>query len=422
MAASQTIRTLKLSLLADTSGFNKPLQNAQGSFDKFQGALSKAAVPATAALGAITAAAGSAISAASDLEQTFSAVEQVFGERAARRLDEFARGAAESLGQSRQEALGAAQQFGILGTAAGLEGDQLADFAITLSTLASDLAAFSNTTPQEAIDALGSALRGEFNPIERFGIVLNAAAVNSIALAEGLAETAAEITTEDQVYARFLGLIQESGIQQGQFARETESLGAQSAIAKAKLEDFRAEVGEQLLPVFVEFVPLLQDMVTAFVNTDPETIIRIGEGIAVLAAAVVTLNAALKVFAGLKATAALLGIGTGAAAAAATAALGGVVAASAYGALRPSAQADIERRRITGDARFGFASGQYGGPGDFTISNARSRASAGLGPTTITNVQVGGFVGNERELARAIQRAQEEARRTGGLTTPGVFR
>jgi len=403
MAASQTIRTLKLSLLADTSGFNKNIKSAQSDFDKFSQNVSKLAVPAAAAFTGLATAAFSAIEAASDLQQTFGAVEQIFGERAARRLEEFALGAADALGQSRQEALGAAQQFGILGRTAGLEGEELADFAIQLSVLASDLAAFGNTNPQDAIEALGSALRGEFNPIERYGVVLNAAAVQQVALAEGLAETAQEITAADQVYARFLAIVEQTQVQQGQFARESESLASQTSIAKAQLENFRIEIGEQLLPVFVDFLPLLRGAVDAFVALDPDQVIAFAEGLAILTGAIVALNVALKGFAALQGAYAALATPLGAAGAIAL----GVSASTEEGALtREESRARFANRQLQRERdRLAFL-------------QQRNRAFG----DTIVNIDVSGFVGNERELARAVLRAQEEARRSGGLATPGTFR
>ena len=371
MAASQTIRTLKLSLLADTSGFGKNLSSAKSDFDKFQQGISKAAVPAVAALAGIGTAAFSAIQSAADLSQT----------------------------------------FGVLGRSAGLEGEALADFAVTLTTLASDLAAFGNTTPQEAIDALGSALRGEFNPIERFGVVLNAAAVQSIALREGLAETAAELTIQDTVYARFLGLMEQTAIQQGQAARESESLASQTNQAKANIENFRVEVGEQLLPVMEEFIPYLRDMVDGFTNTDPEKIITIAEAIAVLAGVIVTLNTALKVFSTLKATAAVLGFAGGGVVAGAAAA-----AALGYGVGTIVEDSGIDER-LPEDAILRRGQGSAFAP---AVSN-RITPFRPRGGSSVITVNVSGFVGNERELARAIQRAQEQARRSGSVRAPGSF-
>lgn len=396
MAASQTIRTLKLSLLADTSGFNKNIKNAQSDFDKFQQNVSRAAIPAAAAFGAIATAAFGAVQAAADLDQTFGAVEQIFGERAARRLDEFAREAADSLGQSRAEALGAAQTFGVLGRSAGLEGEELADFAVTLTTLASDLAAFGNTTPQDAIEALGSALRGEFNPIERFGVVLNAAAVQSLALREGLAETASELTIQDTVYARFLALMEQTAIQQGQAARESESLASQTNQAKAAIANFNVEVGEKLLPYVEELLPFFGELVDDFVALDPEQVIAFAEGLAILTAGIVALNLALKGFAAVQGAFAVLASPLGAA---------GVIALGASASTEEGALTEQEAL-----ARYGRFLNR-GPRASLDILGERNRA---LGQTVI-NVDVSGFVGNERELARAIQRAQEQARRSGSV-------
>jgi hypothetical protein len=162
MVASQTIRTLKLSLLADVTDFSKGLNTAQSGFDRFSSGLNTAATRfALPVLGAIGALGASAINAASDLAETSDAIEAVFGTESAAQLQTFARNAAQTLGQSRQQALNAAQTFGLFGRQAGLSGDELVDFTTTLTTLAGDLASFQNTTPEQAINALGAALRGE---------------------------------------------------------------------------------------------------------------------------------------------------------------------------------------------------------------------------------------------------------------------
>ena len=118
MAASQTLRTLKLSLLADVSNFGSQLDKAGSGFKKFSKGVEQASKFANVAIGAIGAIGTSAVNAASDLDETSSAVEQVFGRRASAQLQAFARDAAQALGQSRQAALEASQTFGIFGTAA----------------------------------------------------------------------------------------------------------------------------------------------------------------------------------------------------------------------------------------------------------------------------------------------------------------
>ena len=296
--ASQTLRTLKLSLLADVSEFGKGMGKAGSDFQKFSRSVESASRVATGVIGAIGAIGVSAVQAASDLGETSSAVEQVFGRRAAAQLQTFAASAAQSLGQSRQQALSAAQTFGIFGTSAGLAEDELVDFTTELVTLAADLASFNNTDVDTAITALGAALRGESEPIRQYGVLLDAATVKNRALAEGIIETTEEaLTPQQRTLAAYAEILAQTSLQQGDFARTSDGLANSQRVLQAELENFRVELGEQLLPVVQELLPLLRGFVDNITAVKPEELIRIGEGVLKVAAGVVALNAALKAFA-----------------------------------------------------------------------------------------------------------------------------
>ncbi len=130
---------------------------------------------------------------ASDLAETVSKTNVVFDESAAKVIA-FGDTAAESIGQSKQAALDAASTFGGLAKGIGLSSDESADFSIKLTTLASDLASFGNTSPEEAVLALGSALRGESEPIRKYNVLLNEAAIKTEAYASGIAKQGEELT------------------------------------------------------------------------------------------------------------------------------------------------------------------------------------------------------------------------------------
>ena len=262
--ASQTLRTLKLSLLADVSNFGSQLDKAGSGFKKFSKGVEQASRFANVAIGAIGAIGASAVEAASDLDETSSAVEQVFGRRAAAQLQEFAQGAAQALGQSRQAALEASQTFGIFGTAAGLSGNALVEFTTDLVTLASDLASFNNTDVDTAITALGAALRGESEPIRQFGVLLDAATLKQRALAEGIIETTDQaLTPQQKTLAAYAEILAQTTLQQGDFARTSDGLANSQRILQAELENFRVELGEQLLPVVQELLPQIRGFVAS---------------------------------------------------------------------------------------------------------------------------------------------------------------
>jgi hypothetical protein len=181
-------RTLKLSILGDVDGLNKSLKSATKDVETFGDKMGKVGKIAGAALAAATVAAGAfavkigveAVKAASDLSETISKVGVLFG-KTSKDIEKFAEGAASSLGQTKQQALDAAATFATFGKAAGLSGRDLSKFSIDFVKLSSDLASFNNTSPEQAINAIGSALRGEAEPLRGVGAVALAAGVLSAA-------------------------------------------------------------------------------------------------------------------------------------------------------------------------------------------------------------------------------------------------
>ena len=168
-----------------TKAFDKLQGAAKASFGKIAGA-AKVAATAVAGIGVVgVAGALKAIDAASDLEEAISKAGVLFGD-GADEIERFAEGAAKALGQSKQEAIDAAATFAIFGKSAGLAGDDLVGFSTDFVELASDLASFNNTSPEDAVQAIGAALRGESEPLRRYGVLLNDATLKAEALALGI--------------------------------------------------------------------------------------------------------------------------------------------------------------------------------------------------------------------------------------------
>jgi hypothetical protein len=129
--------------------------------------------------------------------------------------------------------------------------------------LASDLASFNNTTPEEAIQAIGGALRGENEPIRRYGVLLDEASLKQAALKEGIISSTKEaLTPQQKVLAAQLAIYQQTTAAQGDFARTSDGLANQQRILAAQFANLQAEIGQALLPVMLQFVKALNAMVT----------------------------------------------------------------------------------------------------------------------------------------------------------------
>jgi hypothetical protein len=227
--------------------------------------LQRALLPAAAAIGTITQVIAPAIKAASDFEEATSKVNVIFG-RASKSVKDFANTAARELGQSKQAVLDAAGAFGTFGKAAGLAGEDLSTFTTDFVTLATDLASFNNTTPEEAVQAIGAALRGEAEPLRRFGVLLNDATLKAEAMELGIYKGSGALTAQQKILAAQSAIYKQTGDAQGDFARTADNLANKQRTLSALFKNFQIQLGQQLLPAATDFANGLVKINDAFSN------------------------------------------------------------------------------------------------------------------------------------------------------------
>lgn len=306
-------------LAAGTSGgtrFGDAAGKSAGSrFGSVFKTAAKASLLGLAGAGALAVKFGSdAVSAASDLEESTNKVSQVFGDNAAE-IFKFTEAAGDALGQTNTQAREAAATFGIFGNAAGLADKKNAKFAQRMTTLASDLASFNNTEPEEAVQALGAALRGESEPIRAYGVLLDEATLKAEALrlgilkpvqdeskilayqtnvtvaqrdynkaveesgkgsldalkaqaALGTAQSSLAKATEgvipplnqqQKLLAAQSQIFKQTEVAQGDFARTSDGLANQQRRLAARFENAKAALGTGLLPIMTQAADFLLD-------------------------------------------------------------------------------------------------------------------------------------------------------------------
>ena len=259
-------RTLKLEVLAETTQFVKGMDKANATTKSFGDKIGDFAKKAGIALAAVGAAAGAmaikigkeAIAAASDLAETTSKVNVIFGDTA-KTIEAFGAQAAASLGQTRTQAMNAAATFGIFGKSAGLAGEELTEFSTEFVQLASDLASFNNTSVDQAITALGAALRGESEPIRAYGVLLNDATLKAKALEMGIYSGTGTLSAQQKVLAAHKVILEQTRDAQGDFARTADGMANSQRILSARLEEAKIVLGNALLPIALQVVNLFND-------------------------------------------------------------------------------------------------------------------------------------------------------------------
>lgn len=216
---------------------------------------------ATAAVGQVVSFMGESIGAASDLGETLSKTNVLFGE-SSDAVVAFAENAALQFGQSQQQALDAAATFATFGKAAGLAGNDLVSFSTDFVGLASDLASFNNTSPEQAIDAIGAALRGESEPLRAYGVLLDDASMRQKALELGIIDNIKNaLTPQQKVLAAQALIYEQTGAAQGDFARTSDGLANQQRILAAQMDNLKSTLGQALLPVVLAVVSAFNGLV-----------------------------------------------------------------------------------------------------------------------------------------------------------------
>jgi hypothetical protein len=244
---------------------DKGIKQAESGLTKLGNFAEKAGLAVVAGLAVATVAASAfaveSIKAASSFQETSNAINEVFGE-AASDLQNFAKTASSALGQTRTQFLQGAKTFGIFGQAAGLADKENAVFSKNLASLASDLASFNDTSVDEAMTALGAALRGESEPIRRFGVLLDDARLKARALEMGIYDGNGALSQQQRVLAANAEIFAQTTIQQGDYARTSESASNAAKTLQAAIGDLKITVGEALLPAVEAVIP----KITEFVN------------------------------------------------------------------------------------------------------------------------------------------------------------
>ena len=118
-------------------------------------------------------------------EQSVGAIDTVFKETA-QTMHDFAASAKTAVGLSANEYRELGTLLGSQLKNMGTPMDALADKTNGLIGMGADMASMFGGTTKEAIEAISSALKGEMDPIERYGITLSAAALEAEALSKNI--------------------------------------------------------------------------------------------------------------------------------------------------------------------------------------------------------------------------------------------
>lgn len=204
-----------------------------------------AAVGGAAAIGSFF---KNSIMAAGDLEQSVGGVSAVFKEGAGQVL-EYSGQAARAIGLTSNEYNQLATVIGSQLKNGGTSLDELGGKTNDLIGIGGDLAAMFGGTTADAVGALSSALKGERDPIEKYGVSLTQASIDAKAAELGFKKVGGSLSTQATQAATLALIMDQTKDAQGAAGRESETFAARLQQMKAGFGNLQATIGSYFLPI-----------------------------------------------------------------------------------------------------------------------------------------------------------------------------
>jgi len=256
--------TVIVSITANAKGLQKALGDSQsslGSFGKIAGAAALAVGAAVVGIGI------KAVKSASQLEQSMGGLGAVFKDNTGQ-MEKWATQAAGSVGLAKSEYAGLATVIGAQLKNMGVSTDQLAGQTNDLVVLGADLAAQFGGSTSDAVGALSSLLRGERDPIERYGVSLKQVDIDAKLAAMGMSGLTGEAGKQANTLATLELLYAQTADAQGAFARESTTLAGAQQRLRAGTENLFATFGTALLPAVTAVTAVLGTLVNTIQGSD----------------------------------------------------------------------------------------------------------------------------------------------------------
>lgn len=285
---------LAIRIISDATKAAKGFQQTETAAEKMSRRLDGASLAAGGVLAALGGAGAKARAEASELQQAAGAVESVFDKQAGA-VDRLAKKAAGNLGLARSEYSQMAAVFGAQLKNMGTSGKELVPTTDKLLRLGGDLAATFGGKTSDAVEALSSLLRGERDPIERYGVSIKQADINARLAAQGQGKLTGAAKRQAETEATLAILMEQTAAAQGQRAREAGSDAQAAEIAAAKTKNAWAAAGAAVLPISTAMANAIAKAADWTTRHSRVTVV-LAATVGGLAAAVLAVNGALKVY------------------------------------------------------------------------------------------------------------------------------
>lgn len=192
---------------------------------------------------------------------------------------------AKALGMTEQQYKSNATSLGTFLGNMGFANKEIANMSEESMNLAADLGALADVPVDQAMGDFKSALMGNYEALDKYGVNISAATLGNSEYVKGLGKSWNQLSDNEKMMAVYNEVMNQSSSAQGLAAQEATSFSSQMKLLKESVGEAVGKLGSTLLPVLEPIAQKIQDVVgriTKWVEENPElarTILMVVAGI-----------------------------------------------------------------------------------------------------------------------------------------------
>lgn len=155
----------------------------------------------------------------------------------------------------------------------GLAGEESAKLSEDTMNLAADLAAVADVPVDEALRDVKSALMGNYEAVDKYGVSLSANALENSEYVKSLGKSWNQLSDNEKMMAAYNEITRQSSSAQGLAKQEASSFGMQMKLLKESIGEAVGKLGSTLLPVLEPVAKKFQEVtekVTKWIEENPK--------------------------------------------------------------------------------------------------------------------------------------------------------
>ena len=273
---------VRVRISLDASQFDSGVSQAEGKLSSLKGKMGdigkglQSVGTKMAAVGAgMVASVGGIVAAGSEWSAAVESTNFLYGnlDKTVQKSIETNMKNAKSLGMTEQQYKSNATSLSTFLTNMGFANEEIATMSGKAMTLAADLGAVADVPIDQAMSDLKSALMGNYEAMDKYGVNLSAATLGNSEYVKSLGKTWDKLSDNEKMQAAYNEILKQSASAQGLAEQEAGSFGMQMKLLKQSVGETVGALGSQLLPILEPVVKKIQEVVekiTNWIKENPE--------------------------------------------------------------------------------------------------------------------------------------------------------